>query len=151
MKNNAKIEVGDTVSSKTLEECELYNVVEDIVQIGSKPGDTAATISIMNKAGEYAGPAEDVRKFFDEHAIAPEMRTEDANVCTVGWSEKERKYYGWSHRATFGFGIGDKIYEPGFCFPDPHAMIPANERGTETIQTKEDARRSASNYAEDVS
>ena len=147
--NNTKIEVGDTVSSKTLEECELYNVVEDIVQIGSESGDTMKTTSIMNKAGEYAGPAEDVRKFFDEHAIAPEMRTEDANVCTVGWSEKERKYYGWSHRAAFGFAIGDKIYDPGFS--SPHAMIPANERGAETIQTKEDARRSASNYAEDVS
>lgn len=30
----------------------------------------------------------------------------------VGFSEKEQKWYGWSHRAYYGFGIGSKI-KPG--------------------------------------
>ena len=29
--------------------------------------------------------------------------------CGLVWSESEQKYYGWSHRAYYGFGIGSKV------------------------------------------
>lgn len=29
--------------------------------------------------------------------------------CTIGFSESELKWYGWSHRAYYGFGIGSKV------------------------------------------
>ena len=29
--------------------------------------------------------------------------------CSIGWNEEEQKWYGWSHRAIYGFGIGSKI------------------------------------------
>ncbi len=126
-------EEGSIVSQTTLEETPLYDVVKQEVQIGSAPGDTAPTVSIMSKAGDYAGE-EGVRKLLDKHGISPEMRDDDACVCTIGWSEREQKWYGWSHRAYFGYRIGDD----GF-----------SERGK--IETLEQAKDSASAYAEDVS
>ena len=127
-------EVGDIVSQKTLEETEFYDVVAQEVQTGSKPGDTVTMISVLNKQGDYAGAAEDMRKFFDDHGIAPEMRNEDSSVCCIGWSENEQKYYGWSHRAVRGYAKGDKSFD-----------------GSHIIEDKADARRSACAFAEDVS
>jgi len=37
----------------------------------------------------------------------------------IGFSEKEQKWYGWSHRAIFGFGIGSKV-EPGHVAYRPY-------------------------------
>lgn len=50
-------------------------------------------------------------------------------VSSTGFSEKDQKWYGWSHRAIAGFGVGDEVkdhdilsslsdvggkYEPGY-------------------------------------
>lgn len=131
---NSQVEVGDIVSEKVLEECEGFNVVEQVVQLGSEEGDTYTTTSIMSKTGDYAGEAKMMRKFLDKHGIAPEMRSEDCCVCTIGWSEKEQAWYGWSHRAYFCYGIGDRTFD-----------------GTHLIKTLEEAKESASQFAEDVS
>lgn len=32
--------------------------------------------------------------------------------CRIGFCKKDNKWYGWSHRAIFGFGIGHKV-KPG--------------------------------------
>lgn len=32
----------------------------------------------------------------------------EPTVCCIGFNPKEQKWYGWSHRAMFGFGIGSK-------------------------------------------
>ena len=46
-------------------------------------------------------------KFWEQHGIKPE-------TGNIGFSDKEQKWYGWSHRAINGFGIGDKV-EEGDC------------------------------------
>lgn len=33
-------------------------------------------------------------------------------TCTVRFDEEEQKWYGWSHRAKAGFGIGDTPSAP---------------------------------------
>lgn len=30
-------------------------------------------------------------------------------ICSIGFCEKEQKWYGWSHRAIYGFGIGSRV------------------------------------------
>lgn len=35
----------------------------------------------------------------------------DSNVACIGFSSKEQKWYGWSHREVYGFGVGDVIEE----------------------------------------
>jgi len=59
--------------------------------------------------GDYIGDAERARVLCDEHGIAPERRTLDSSICSIGFSEKEQRWYGWSHRAIYGFGVGDAV------------------------------------------
>ncbi len=51
------------------------------------------------------------------------------SVCSIGKNEEEQKWYGWSHRAICGFGIGDRIYEERFG--NDHTLF--TEHGRKTI------------------
>lgn len=46
--------------------------------------------------------------------IAPQKRTPDSLTCSIGFCDREQKWYGWSHRAMYGFGIGHKT-KKGDC------------------------------------
>jgi len=72
--------------------------------------------------------------------------SKDSNVVAVGFNEKEQKWYGWSHRAMFGFGIGDKIFRERFG----NDRTNFSKHGTETIKTLGDAKTAAKNFAEYV-
>ncbi len=52
--------------------------------------------------------------FIDEHGIKPERIRPDDYSCCIGFSEKEQKWYGWSHRGIHGFAVGDQV-EKGDC------------------------------------
>lgn len=65
------------------------------------------------------------RQYFEKHGIKPELRKPHHNVPSIGFSEKEQKWYGWSHRAIYGFGIGS-VVEKGDCAytaDNPEEMI----------------------------
>lgn len=67
-------------------------------------------------------------------------------MCTdtkhsVAKSDADGKYYGWSHRAIYGFGIGD-VVKADTC---------GNEGGKEyTIKTDDQAKQAAIAFASDV-
>ena len=85
---------------------------------------------------EYAGikNLKESKDFFEKHGI--EKR--DNNI---GFSEKEQKWYGWSHRAIYGFGVGSKCKKG-----DTHY------KGKEWVaKTLEDAKKMAEDFAESVS
>ena len=42
------------------------------------------------------------------------MIDKDHGVCSVGFCKEDGKWYGWSHRAIYGFKIGDKV-KKGDC------------------------------------
>ena len=46
----------------------------------------------------------------------PHPKTERGALlpCSIGFCEKEQKWFGWSHRAICGFGVGDIVKE-GDC------------------------------------
>ena len=75
------------------------------------------------------------QKFLDKHGIKT-----DGNV---GFSEKEKKWYGWSHRAIFGFGIGSEVKEGDCC----EGYLPIGFKA----KTLEDAKKMAEAFAESVS
>lgn len=57
--------------------------------------------------GSYIG-SEKTAKMFAEDGIAPEAIPGDT-VASIGFCEQDQKWYGWSHRAICGFGIGSKV------------------------------------------
>ena len=61
-----------------------------------------------NLEGKYIGTPEEAEFLCKERGIRPET-FDDNKVCSIGFCEKEQKWYGWSHRAIYGFGIGDKV------------------------------------------
>ena len=65
------------------------------------------------------------RKLWREHGIQLERIKPDDNVPCIGISEKEQKWYGWSHRAIFGFGIGYTVKKghSGFIADNPEELI----------------------------
>lgn len=93
--------------------------------------------------GAYIGNADDAKHLYKKYGIVPELSKEDHSVCSIGKSDKDGKWYGWSHRALYGFQIGDKI-KKGDCGFDP-------EVGEYTIKTEEEAKQAAKNFAESVS
>ena len=73
--------------------------------------------------------------------------SEDSTTVCCGYSREERKWFGWSHRAFLGFGLGDMVYEPEFG----NELTPFLEHGEERIDTLEKAKIAAQRFAWDVS
>ncbi|KKL41723.1 hypothetical protein LCGC14_2367440 [marine sediment metagenome] len=61
--------------------------------------------------GHYIGGAPWGHRLCTIRGIRPELRTAESNTCSIGFCEREQKWYGWSHRAIYGFSIGDKVKE----------------------------------------
>lgn len=91
--------------------------------------------------GDYIGNSDYAKRLYKKFGIIPEKAKEDHSVCSIGKSDKDGKWYGWSHRAIYGFKIGDKI-KKGDC----------GFKGSEyTIKTEAEAKQAAKNFAESVS
>jgi 2'-5' RNA ligase len=53
-------------------------------------------------------------KYWEDHGIKPQKSDPSHSAYSIGFSEKEQKWYGWSHRVIHGFAVGDVIKE-GDC------------------------------------
>ena len=69
------------------------------------------TIQAWTKDGNYIGDMDTAIAICDDRQIVPELSRPCNRVCSIGWSEKSQMWYGWSHRAICGFGIGSQIME----------------------------------------
>ena len=109
-------------------------------------------------AGDYIGTQRWGHRLCVTRGIAPELADPDHKVCSIGFCEREQKWYGWSHRAIYGFGVGDVVKE-GDCtatsgwtddylaqHPEDDLSLPV---GFEA-KTLEDARRMAIAFADSV-
>jgi hypothetical protein len=109
--------------------------------LGSPPMDMDVCYSLD---GKFIGSPDDA-KFFAERGIVPEAKP-GLDVCSIGFCEKEQKWYGWSHRAVFGFGIGDDYYHPETMWNGAGSFAPKK-----SICTMEEAKESAIHFSDDVS
>ena len=68
--------------------------------------------------GHYIGTTKFAHRLVAKRGIKPEPlpgNTAMGSVCSIGFCEQDQKWYGWSHRALFGFGIGDIVAEGDCC------------------------------------
>jgi hypothetical protein len=121
-----------------------YDVWEEVYQVGptQRPRDLMTIMVAKTKAGHYIGTPEDAKYLVDGRGIAPEPRRIDSNVCSIGYSAKDGKWYGWSHRALHGFKPGD-VVRAGDCHAEkiPPGTVAHNET---------EARWFAEEFAESV-
>ena len=115
--------------------------------------------SAFTPSGDYIGNPKDARLLIAKKGIKPEKAQPSHSVCSIGFNEEAQKWYGWSHRAIFGFGIGDVVKEGDCCaesgwteeylaeHPEEDTSLPV---GFEA-KTLDDAKRMAMAFAESVS
>lgn len=106
-----------------------------------------SAMTIMNDiVVESSDEQSPMQKFFDKHGIEPQKIDSSHNVDSIGWSEKEQKWYGWSHRAIYGFKIGDKSSQGKVGY-----QTLKNKGWPTEAKTKEDCKKMAIAFAEEIS
>ncbi len=120
---------------------------------------TVLVKSAYTSSGDYIGDKKTAHFLCVKKGIKPEKISPSNNkVCSIGFCEAKQKWYGWSHRAIFGFGIGDIVKE-GDCtassgwtaeylkeHPDEDGSLPIGFQAKDL----DDARRMAVAFAESV-
>jgi hypothetical protein len=84
---------------------EYYLEVTEEVPAGSHgcPQITLLTY-VLSPSGKYIGAKEDVDGKIATLGITKfYLRTRTSKVCTVGYSPRAHRWYGWSHRGIAGF------------------------------------------------
>jgi hypothetical protein len=118
--------------------------------------------------GHFIGDSKWAHRLIVQRGIKPEPRPGQCDLdglpgvkgCCIGFCEREQKWYGWSHRAICGFGIGSKIEsDDHLCscsgwteeylqeHPEEDLSLPVGF----VAQTIDDARRMAIAFADAVS
>ena len=117
--------------------------------------------------GHYIGSSKDAYRLCKLRGIKPQPRLPkkpEANngrgrTCSIGFCEREQKWYGWSHRAISGFGIGAEVVKGDCCassgwtdeylkeHPEEDLSLPVGFVAT----SLDDAKRMAIAFAESVS
>ncbi|HPO57048.1 MAG: hypothetical protein GX465_17325 [Acidobacteria bacterium] len=111
--------------------------------VGIPDGKCIVMESAYTPSGDYLGNPENAKYLIEKLGISPEKSSPDHTVCSIGWSEKDQKWYGWSHRAIYGFYIGCKVEEGDIIAEDFPIGFEA--------ETKEDCRKMAVAFAREVS
>ncbi len=110
-----------------------------------------------NKHGDYIAARHKnkrpgIIKMIAELEIVPELVKSGDTVCSVGKSNKDDRWYGWSHRGATGFAIGDKIFDVKWKGNgEDLSEVLFTQRGSKTITTDAEARVAAVNFAKYVS
>ena len=73
-------------------------------------------------SGDYIGNPKWAYRLCKKMGIVPEKISSTHNVCSIGFCEKEQKWYGYSHRAIFSFGIGS-VTKKGNCGFTPSNVL----------------------------
>lgn len=82
----------------------MYTIANELV-------DGITLVSAYTPSGDYIGDLELAHKLCYELGIVPEKADPAHSICTIGYSERQGKWFGWSHRAMCGFGVGDTVKE----------------------------------------
>jgi hypothetical protein len=118
-----------------------YKIIHEKVKMF---GDTCPAVSITSAYtmdDQYVGSPEDAERLIVKKGIKPEISEPSHKVCSIGFCDRDQKWYGWSHRAIKGFGIGDT----------PEEFFPEKTTKGEPIQTLDEAKQAAIAFAESVS
>lgn len=130
--------------------CDLYaetwwnELTKNTLRVDVYRSKTGAYIEAKSR---LRGPRPGLIQILEKFEIEPELRLSTSNVCSIGFSRKTKKWYGWSHRALVGFGIGDRIFDPNYG----DNSTPFVKHGARVIETYAHARQAACAFAEDVS
>ena len=134
---------------------EGYILQKELVDGG---GTNTWLVAAYNLEGDYVGD-EKTAEYLSKKGIKAEKSDSKYTVCSIGFCESEQKWYGWSHRAMFGFGI-EHITKEGNCecssgFTEEYLKDHPEEDKSMPVgfecKTLEDCKKCAIAFAESVS
>ena len=97
----------DKMHTITVQSVRKYKIGYEVrTEIISGLGPPFIVKSAYTTKGEYLGDAKIARFLMVKYGIKPEYRTKTSRTCSIGYSKKHKKWFSWSHRALFGFGVG---------------------------------------------
>ncbi len=96
-----------------------YEVREELIDDSEYGGEGFVKKTAYTPNGHYIGDPQWGYRLCKKHGIKPELAYPNNNVCCIGFCEAEQKWYGWSHRAIYGFGVGDSV-KKGDCAYTPN-------------------------------
>lgn len=121
----------------------VQKFIKDYFEPCCGPGGDTDYVKPKNGSGAFHKKYDlSLFKFFAKHGITEIHPLPGGEVPQIGFSETEQKWYGWSHRAIYGFGIGSEVKKgaAGYNYPGP-----------KKAETLEDAKKMAENFADSVS
>ncbi len=124
-----------------------YEVRREIVDGKDFGGEDTEWSAAYTPNGDYIGSPRDANRLVAQRGIAPQTRTTGSGTCSIGYSTKDGKWYGWSHRAIFGFRVGSTC-KKGDCH---YRAKNQRGRGNWSAETTQDAKQMAMDFAESVS
>ena len=83
-----------------------YHVKTDLVSSPKDNTPPTTTRNAYTNAGDHIGSHQTAELLCEKMGIAPELATPKSKMCTIGFCEKEQKWYGWKNNRIVGFGIG---------------------------------------------
>jgi hypothetical protein len=112
--------------------------------------------------GDYIGDVQMAKLICKEYGMRLVQKAKkDHSVCSIGFNEGEQKWYGWSHRAIYGFGVGSvcKKGDCGYIPIDKDDFLEdivrfwsdenhINVKGEHQVQENEDGREESGVYVE---
>lgn len=93
-------------------------VVSELESMAESAKSPAEMLTCYTASGDWIGDLETAKYLCEEKGIAPvhpvPIPKGALRPCSVGFCEREQKWYGWSHRAISGFGVGS-VVKRGDC------------------------------------
>ena len=131
---------------------------ELVATINKNRGKVVIVKSAYTPTGDYIGDKRRAHLLITKRGIKPEKANPSHNVCSIGFCEAEQKWYGWSHRAIFGFGVGSEVKEGDCCASSGYTQAYLEEHPEDDISlpvgfiAKDliDAKRMAISFADSV-
>ena len=98
--------------------------------------------------GDWISDAKTARFLCDKKGLRQIQKAHPSHcIASIGYNEKQKRWYGWSHRAICGFGNGHKIFEANFG----DDKTPFKQHGKITIATPGQAKLAAKRFSNYVS
>lgn len=125
---------------RTIRFLKLLNAIKNI-----NGGLVMEEFKLFDKPHLYIGDYDSIKALLKRKIDLTTLQSygKDEGTASIGFCPSQNKWYGWSHRAICGFGIGF-IVEEGMC---QDGTLPI---GFE-VKTLEDSKRVAISFAESVS
>jgi hypothetical protein len=120
------------LDKRLIKSTDLYDLYEEDWAFSGN--DNVTVKSGYNKSGVRIGDENTTTAICDKRKINPEAVGKDT-ICSIGKSE-DGKWYGWSHRAIYGFVVGSTC-KKGDCHFLPSNELDAIEDGIRFWSDKE--------------